>query len=329
MIEEALETQRNLITVLLTYPKRANQVLNTHQKLIDSDFVELIEQVSVKMASAGNQVAAEFLENLATHIRQEFLTEVLQVGKERIRASEIISRLTRYQMLPQLLSEIIIDQAIASIDCTPEEKTKACQLFYEQNHLTDEDLRRAWCDYNRLTLEQVEDLAIRPLKIHKFQRANWEDKLESYFLERKADLDQVSYSMIRLKDPELAQELYFRLEEREQSFAAVARQYSRGLEAQNGGLIGPMPLKMPHPIIVRLLKSSKPGQLCPPTPLEEWIVIVRLEKFIPAQLNGSMRQRLLNELFQNWLSEQLNQQQITLVGVEHTSTLDNIWAGRC
>jgi hypothetical protein len=41
--------------------------------------------------------------------------------------------------------------------------------------------------------------------------------------------------------------------------------------------------------------------------LEDWFLIIRLEKFIPAQLDAPMRQRLLNECFTTWLSEQLKQ----------------------
>lgn len=45
----------------------------------------------------------------------------------------------------------------------------------------------------------------------------------------------------------------------------------------------------------------------PPTRIGEWYVIVRLEKFIPAQMDESMRRRLLTECFNNWLKEQLDQ----------------------
>jgi parvulin-like peptidyl-prolyl isomerase len=118
----------------------------------------------------------------------------------------------------------------------------------------------------------------------------------------------VIYSLIRTQEPGIAQELYFRIQEGEQSFADLAREYSQGSEAQTGGLIGPVELSVPHPVLAQMLRLSQPGQLCPPTRLGEWFLIVRLEKFIPAQLDASMRQRLLNECFNTWLSEQLNQQ---------------------
>ena len=62
-----------------------------------------------------------------------------------------------------------------------------------------------------------------------------------------------------------------------------------------------------HPKLANLLAISEPGQLWHPIPLEQWLVIVRLEKLIPAQLNVSMRQRLLRELFETWIQEQMSE----------------------
>ncbi len=232
----------------------------------------------------------------------------LQVGDREITAEEILPLLTNYQLLTPLLREIIIDQAIAPISCTSEEKAQALGQFFEQNQLTDETAKLAWAARHNMTLAQLEGLATRGLLIEKFKQTTWGHKLESYFLSRKGQLDRVIYSLLRTKEPGIAQELYFRIQEKEQSFAELARDYSQGPEAQTDGLIGPVELSTPHPTVAQLLRSSQPGQLCPPLRLGEWVVIVRLEKFIPAQLDAPMRQRLLNECFSTWLSEQLNQQ---------------------
>ncbi len=312
MSQEYLETQQNLISVLLTYPTQASKVLNNNQKLIDRNFVELIDRVSTKMIALGNHEAANFLQDVASQIKRHFLSGVLQVGEQTITALEIIPRLTKYKMLPQFLSEIIIDQAIASVKCTAEDKAFALEQFKQQQQITEENELQAWCQRNNLTQSDLETFALRPLKIQKVQEEKWGHRLESYFLERKEQLDQVSYSMIRFKDAGAAREIYHRLTEGEQSFPELAREYSQGAEAKNGGLIGPIPMDMPHPIIARMLKLSKPGQLWPPTQVGEWIVIIRLEQLIPAQLDERMRWRLLHELFNNWLSGQLNQIKIDL-----------------
>lgn len=155
---------------------------------------------------------------------------------------------------------------------------------------------------------QFLDLATRNLKIEKFKQATWGSKLDSHFYKLKAKLDRVVYSLICLWDAGIAQELYFRIVEGEQSFAELARQYSQGAEAEAGGLMGPVPLSVPHPKLARILSISQPGQLWTPIHIGDWWVIVRLEKFIPAQLNEAMQQQLLNELFSSWLQEQLQQE---------------------
>lgn len=57
----------------------------------------------------------------------------------------------------------------------------------------------------------------------------------------------------------------------------------------------------------QLTSFSQPGQFWPPTRLAEWSMIIRLEKFFPAQLDEQMRRRLIDELFDNWLKEQIKQ----------------------
>jgi parvulin-like peptidyl-prolyl isomerase len=237
------------------------------------------------------------------------MSAVLRIGDRTITAEEIIPLLAGYQLLTPLLRELIIDGAIAAaaIDCTPEETAIARKHFFEQNQITSEEAKLAWVAQRKMTAEQLEDLSIRGLKVEKFKQATWGHKLESYFLSRKAQLDRVIYSLIRSQDPGIIQELFFRIQEGEQSIAELAREYSQGPEAETGGLIGPVELNTPHPVIAQMLRLSKPGQLCPPTRLGEWFLIVRLEKFMPAQLDAPMRQRLLNECFNSWLSEQLNQ----------------------
>lgn len=236
------------------------------------------------------------------------MNAVLKVGDRIITAEEIIPLLAGYQLLPSLLREVIIDQAIASFHCTEEEKASAIGQFFEKNQITDAEKKLAWLKQQRMTEAQLEALAMRGLLIEKFKLATWGNKLESYFLGRKGQLDRAIYSLIRTQDAGIAQELYFRIQEGEQSFADLARQYSQGSEAQTGGMIGPVELSVPHPLLSQMLRLSQPGQLLPPTRLEDWFLIVRLEKFIPAQLDGAMRQRLLNECFTSWCLEQLKQQ---------------------
>jgi hypothetical protein len=80
-------------------------------------------------------------------------------------------------------------------------------------------------------------------------------------------LDKVVYSVIRTKDMGVAQELYFRIQEGEQSFSELAREYSQGPEALTGGLTGPVELILPPRPLAGMLSVSQPDQLWPPPSL--------------------------------------------------------------
>ncbi|NEP17783.1 MAG: peptidylprolyl isomerase [Leptolyngbya sp. SIO4C1] len=231
------------------------------------------------------------------------MTAVLQIGQTTLEVSELLERLQRYQLLPKLVKEVVIENSIEAIECTPEE---AIDGFWKKQQVSP-DQRQAWLQQRQMTEAQLLPAAIREGRLAKFKENAWGSQVESYFLQRKDKLDRVLYSLIRTQDASLAQELYFRLQDDEASFSQLARDYSEGQEAQTGGLIGPVELSVPHPVLARMLSVSQPGQLWSPTPIGEWFVIARLDKFLPAQMDEATRQRLLDELFQNWLQQQLQQ----------------------
>ena len=233
---------------------------------------------------------------------------VLEVEGRAFTSEELATLLAQYQMLPKLAQELIIDRTIQDIVYKEEEVTAARQQLYQQYQIADEEQQKLWLEQHGMTAEQFEALAIRRLKLDKYKQENYGNKVEAYFLKRKAQLDKVVYSLIRTDKAEIAQELYFRIQEGENTFQELAMEYSEGAEAQTGGLIGPVEVNAPHPRIAQVLSTCKPGQLVPPTRVGEWIVIIRMENFISAQLDDSMRQRMMDEMFRQWLNEQVNKQ---------------------
>jgi parvulin-like peptidyl-prolyl isomerase len=242
---------------------------------------------------------------------------VLQVGDRAIAAADLVTRLRAYGMLPALLKELVIDEAIEAIALSPDDGAAAVDRLWQANRITTPEQCQTFLAQRGLTEADLPALAERHQKIEQYKLDTWGNQVESHFLERKASLDRVLYSLIRTQEAGLAQELYFRIQDDGQPFADLARQYSEGQEAQTGGLIGPVELSVPHPALGRILATSQPGQLWPPTRLGEWFVIVRLEKFFPARLDDATRQRLLDELFNTWLIEQVKVTlQANLAGVE-------------
>ena len=116
------------------------------------------------------------------------------------------------------------------------------------------------------------------------------------------------YSMIRTKEKAKVNELYIRLDEEEDTFADLASEFAEGQEQQFNGLIGPIELGRINPAIAERLRISKSGQLWPPFEQDGWWVLLRLEKLYPAQLDKSMRQKILNERYEEWIQERVRVQ---------------------
>ncbi|NJM84798.1 MAG: peptidylprolyl isomerase, partial [Leptolyngbyaceae cyanobacterium RM2_2_21] len=215
---------------------------------------------------------------------------VLQIGDRSLSAQDLVSLLTQYQLLPNLVREVVIDQAIEPVVMTEAELAAARAQFCDRQQIGSEEALKAWLQQRSLTNEQLEATISREQKLSKFKAETWNSQVDSHFLQRKTHLDRVLYSLIRTEDAGLAQELYFRIRDDSEPFSELALKYAQGQEAQTGGLVGPVELSVPHPTLGKMLSISQPGQLWPPTKIGEWFIVVRLEKFLPVQLDDAMRQ---------------------------------------
>lgn len=236
------------------------------------------------------------------------MSVVLEVDNQVYTAEDLVPLLTQYQILPKLAQEILIDKAIANIKCSDEENNLIYTQFCQKNQLASKEKVQEWLDKQGMSHEQLQNLITKKPRIDKYKQEKWSNQVDAYFIKRKSQLDRVVYSLIRVEKPEVAQELYFRIKDDENTFSTLAMEYSQGTEAQTGGLIGPVEINAPHPKIAQILATCQPGQLVPPTRVGEWIVIVRLENYLSAKLDSSMRQRMLDELFNRWLNEAIQKQ---------------------
>jgi parvulin-like peptidyl-prolyl isomerase len=229
----------------------------------------------------------------------------LSDASSTIPATELPGLLAKYRLLPQLRREILVDAAIAAITCTSDEVEQARSHFYQQQQIEDPNQRQAWLLHFGMSSAQLDELAVRDLKIEKFKRSQWDSQLEAIFLTHKSKFDQATYSLLRVSKLEVAQELFFRIQDGEQSFAEAAQEFSEGPEAQTGGLIGPVELSQVHPALAQKLTTSQPRQLHAPIRLEPWFVILRLEERRAAQLDETIQQKLLDGLFESWIQDAL------------------------
>ena len=140
-----------------------------------------------------------------------------------------------------------------------------------------------------------------------FIKEHWlRPQIKDYFYKRKRDLDQVVYSMLRLSDIGLAEELYLRLKNGESTISELAHKYSLGPEKYTKGIVGPMPLSKANEQIRAISNKENMGKLNKPILVQNTIIISVVEHIIEASLTPEMEQKLLEELFNIELQKTVN-----------------------
>ena len=130
--------------------------------------------------------------------------------------------------------------------------------------------------------------------------------LNDAFLQHKASLDNITFSLIRVSSEKIAKEIYYRLHDDREDFAELAKEFSAGQEAADGGLIGPKPLSQLNPELRSKLQTLETGEVSEPFMLgEETYLILKLIKFESAQLTPQIENSLKEKLFEQWIERQL------------------------
>lgn len=229
---------------------------------------------------------------------------VVLLGNRPIATTEI-QRLMRLQGLDRALATALVLDEAASAVTLPAEEVEALVSAW---HAAQAEAREpSDQDSSGLDPESIVYLATRQRRIELFQIRSFQSDVELRFLDRKLELDEVVYSLIRTDDHDVALELYQRVVEGEDDFETLAAEFSSGSEQQTGGRVGPHSLMAAHPELSARLRVSQEGQLWEPFFVVDIWVLLRLEQRLSAQLDEAMRQTLLAELFNEWVMGRVNQ----------------------
>tara|TARA_B100001250_G_C19812794_1_gene796616 strand:- start:2133 stop:2879 length:747 start_codon:yes stop_codon:yes gene_type:complete len=217
---------------------------------------------------------------------------------------ESISFMHSHGVFQPLVKIVLIKNCMEQITLDKEIENNIIKNFKIAAGIKDEASLNSWLEENNIEKKDFEGLALQKIKKATYSHQNFAHKVEKKFLERKNNLDIVVYSLLRVEDPFLARELYFRLVGNEASFGELAKAFSKGIERKTRGLIGPIELAKTHPKLIEILRNSTPGVVQPPSEVEGLYVVTRLESLDESKLDKLMRENMEEELFNEWIESE-------------------------
>ena len=212
--------------------------------------------------------------------------------------------LARFNLLKPLVEKMIIRDVASHINVADDQLQEARLGLLQQRGY---DAIEQWAELLEELGSSEDDVLERlrdAVRRRVFMRERFAPKAEARFLERKNELDQVVYSLLRLADNFLARELYLQIESGESNFADLAKRYAEGPERNTNGIVGPVSLTQAHPVLVEKLRVAQPGVLLEPFRISDWWLVVRLERYSPATFTPEVSDRMCREMFDAWIEEQ-------------------------
>lgn len=229
---------------------------------------------------------------------------------------QLVRRLARYRLLGPYLRQQLLGELVEGLVLSAEDSQQAYDNFLRSQGIETPAALAQLLASNLLTEADLKMQLSQPLLLRQIIERDYLPKAEARFLERKSQLDKVVYSLLRLGDSGLARELYLQIEEGEADFAELAATHAEGPERTTRGVVGPVPLLQAHPRLAERLRTATPGELMEPFQIETWWLVVRLESYTPATLDGPTLEQMARELFEDWLDQEV-QRRATALATQH------------
>ena len=226
---------------------------------------------------------------------------------------EIINYLGQMLQLREICQRIICQKIINSTAQTQGLVVTSEEVQLEMYHIRSEQTLEnyvetsIWLANELISLNDWE-LGIRNrLLTQKLSKAMFSGEVEHFFSQHQADFDQILLYRITVPYERLSQELFYQIEEEEISFYEAAHLYNTDWTYKlHCGYHGIKYRRDLSPDIVETVFNAREGEVIGPIKsaneaYDLWLV----EAQIPARLTPELHDNIVNQLFQEWLENEL------------------------
>ena len=235
------------------------------------------------------------------------LQEDLQHSLHSIASMPIPELLSKYGILQKIAKDCLLMHVRNQVVFEGDDESKAIKALFSDTPLeAPKNLKGNWID-NLPSDHQAKILdRWNLLRQQKWIETNYSSKVNAYFLDNRAQLEQLVYGVIRLSDQGLAQELYLRLMDDDESFFELAKEFSRGIEKHTMGIVGPMRRSEMHHSLAEAIDKLKANEIAPPIRIGSLSVLICLIHREEAVLDEKTKVQLFKEMFEKDLTESVD-----------------------
>jgi parvulin-like peptidyl-prolyl isomerase len=238
---------------------------------------------------------------------------MMVVSKVTVEPAEIVSFLKANcefkQVCEKILYQKIIEQAaqVRGLIVTPEEIEQECDRLRREKKLEKASDTLAWLSEQMIGVEDLEKGISDRILADKLANTLFAKEIDKVFGENRINFEQVLLYQIVLPYDRLAQELFYQIEEEEISFYEAAHLYDIDEKRREVcGFEGKLYRWNLPPDLASVIFSLAPGEIARPLKTEQGYHLLMAEEFFLAELTPEVSQKILEQMFNQWLTSELN-----------------------
>lgn len=226
--------------------------------------------------------------------------EVMDFLRRDLQMQEIYAAIIGQKIVAEVAEE-------AGIYVSPEEVQAELDNIRYEYRLDHPSQLLGWVANQLATLEGVEQRIREKVLASKLARHLFLDQVNDRFTENRHEFEQILLYQIVVPYEALAREIYYQVEEDELSFFEAAHIYdideSRRLVC---GFEGKQLRGQISPDIASSLARAQVGEIIGPVQLaDDRFVLLLIDDLFTPELTPEIRETLIEQMFQEWLKEQL------------------------
>lgn len=226
---------------------------------------------------------------------------------------EFLCALKLELQLPELLEKVLRQKLVLErargeeVTATDEELQQAADAFRQENNLLRSDETEQWLGDHFLTLKDFETRLERQIIHRKLaEKVVPPHHIERHFAEHRTEHDKARLAHILVEREGVAAELLTQIQDEGSDFAELARKYSIDTGSRGaGGALGLVERKSLPPAVESAVFTARAGDLVGPVKSEHGYHLIRVEELHLGTLDDATTERVREELFTEWLSQQV------------------------
>ena len=190
-----------------------------------------------------------------------------------------------------------------------EQQLKIIKNWNKKNSIKTNSELEQWLNLNELNKDEWINLINSDYLWTFWCMDTFKDELSQYFIKRKDFLDLYYYTIIKVKNKEIADEIYIRIKEEESTFEEIVNKFSFDKESFYGEKIGPISINNIEDALASLIKIGDLKQLFPPKLSNGCWFILRIDNVLKAEFNQQQKIKLSLELGEKFLNDKFIENQ--------------------